>query len=460
MSSACATACRRCGSCWCAVGRRPARTRARSHAIAQVILEAVAAEYMRDSLDVLALSYVFSSVNEMSKSRDVYWTRDEQAHLVKVFDALEQCFIQRLSQYHDYFPYNTPPGFLRHTVRALAVIYANPMFREAHEHAKDMEKVLAGCVSNSCMSLFTRLQAMSIPMVRSASEAAGMLKRVSTLVELVLRELDTDALYFRDDFSYFDGSRMIQLDLVTAATGEYCKLLSADLESELATVVGRQFKPEVFAVYDVIRKFRARCASVSEASEVGALRLEDIMAPYVYLWLNLSRVRAHEWAAEAIRVDKVVSAAHARLRAGDWVSGHCAAGRADTGRGTLPFFLLGSSRRSRVRSCTQRPWSISFASSDRCLFALGLAVILPPPLTARMITAPCTAVARGAAAGAADGAAVESTARDARVPHSAGRGTQLTYVGGAASRIATRRDSARRCAPRATDLRRGARRVH
>ncbi|KJE97111.1 hypothetical protein CAOG_07581 [Capsaspora owczarzaki ATCC 30864] len=275
--------------------------------------ERVASEFVKDNMDVVALSLAFSELKAVESSPDVRYTIQEQRLRADVMDEIEQSCLARLSNYKDYFPFSTPHGFVKQTIRALATVYSGAVFRERHDHAKDLGKMLEWCITNSCATMFQRFVAMSAPMIRPTNPVVGASERIVAMLDLIMRDIDSDAVYFREDFSVFDGTKIVNVDVVALCVAQYGKLLSVDIDEKLNSVFsGTTFHPAIFQIYHRLRKFNARNLKLVAGDDDGDIArfngfpLAEMFMPFVGFWLGVSRDKALEWMVAATQSDKCV----------------------------------------------------------------------------------------------------------------------------------------------------------
>eukprot|EP01136_Pigoraptor_vietnamica_P036517 Opistho-1_new@103209 len=269
-----------------------------------VATEIAAQSYAKDELDIVSLSYLLVQLKERIQHPDSRWTRAEQTILCDSFDVLEDAMMRRISMFTDHFPFSSPPGHLRQTIRALCLIYDNPTYRERKTHAKDLERVLRACIVTCCGALYARFSAMAAPVVRPSNKAAASAESISAELDMIMREIDNVAVYFRTDFVVFDGSRMIQLDPVAECVAGFGRLLAAEVEGELAVTFSDRFHPEVFTLYHRLRRYNERNLILARGSGFQGFPLADMFRPHVDSWLAQTRVKGLEWVKAAIESDK------------------------------------------------------------------------------------------------------------------------------------------------------------
>eukprot|EP01135_Chromosphaera_perkinsii_P004860 Nk52_evm6s301 gene=Nk52_evmTU6s301 len=287
------------------------------------VFEIISQKYVEHELGVFSLSYAFSEVNDVINQGGVRWTRVEQSTLAEVLDKLEKHLLRQISQYKDYFPFSTPPGHLQQTIKCLWMIYSNPVFRERFPYAKSVETVVKGCIKNSCTDLYTRCSAMSIPFAKESPQEEFS-KKLKTLVEMILREIEADAIYFRKDFKYRGDTMSFYVDIVGESASSFGWLIGADIDGEMVSLFRNKYNPEVLSIYRTLKEYNDKNRSfVAQREDFTGFPLTEIFAPYIIDMLQQTHTRSLNWVKRAFSQDEFKKTSDTELHSSSVVDMFC-----------------------------------------------------------------------------------------------------------------------------------------
>ena len=289
------------------------------------VFEIIALKYCEDSLGIFSLSYAFAEVNDVIHQGGVRWTRVEQGMLADTLDMLERHLLKQVSAYKDHFPFSTPAGYLQQTIKCLWMIYSNAVFRERFPYAKSVETVVKGCIKNSCTDLYTRCSAMSIPFQKESPQEEFS-KKLKMLVEMILREIEADAIYFRKDFKFRDDADGISfyVDIVGESISSFGWLIGADIDADLVTLFQNKYKPQVLSIYRTLKEYNDKNRSfVKSRDDFTGFPLTELFAPYMYDMLDQTHLRSLHWVQRAFHSDEFKKTSDTELHSSSIVDMFC-----------------------------------------------------------------------------------------------------------------------------------------